>query len=475
MTRKILPLFAWIVMLCIAGCASGGRANINELENKGTVLKVQTPDWVKLYLQKGVAALQARPEYKDKYCIVGEETGTNRQFVIAWADQASAQQRIGSLLRTNIASRYSAAVNASAQSSGSQSASGTYQQEIDNVLSAVVNVSYSGAQREADWWSLRRRYDPDNKEIFSDEYTAYVLYTIPKAELNRQIALALETSVRADSALYDITVALARDILLQGYNEDELSNTAAVTRTATASYNPPGTPAAQAINEMLPTDEYAIGTDVAASILSRYSLWNNNPRLTQYINMICSALVINSPNPALFNGYHAAILDSQEINAFATPAGHIFLTRGIINAAKSEDALAAVIAHEVAHIQLRHGIRAIKTNRDMADWVAQFNQAGASTIASAINNGYSQTQEFDADITALSLLAAAGYNPSGLIDMLKELQKIQPGVSGGFNTTHPSPTSRLVNAQIAAARYPQTTNDRAYNARQTRFNAIKAE
>jgi hypothetical protein len=127
------------------------------------------------------------------------------------------------MLRTNIASEYQARVQGAAQSQGganSSTAAGTssgeYRQEIDNIINAIVNVSYSGAQREADWWSLRRRYDPDQKDVFSDEYTAYVLYTIPKAALNRQVAQALETSVSADSALYQITIDMARQILQEG-------------------------------------------------------------------------------------------------------------------------------------------------------------------------------------------------------------------------------------------------------------------
>jgi len=461
------------VLITFTSCATGNKPNYTGLENKGTVMGILTPDWVKLYIEKGVSALQALPDYKDKYCIVGEETGTNRQFVISWADQASAQQRIGSLLRTNIASRYQAAVSGSSLSSDG-GVSGQLQQEIDNILSAVVNVSYSGAQRESDWWVLRRRYDIDNREIYSDEYTAYVLYTVPKAEMNRQIAQALETSARADSALYDITIALARDILLQGYDADELADTAAITRMAVTSYNPPGSPTAVALSEISLIDEYAIGRDAAAAILTQYRLWNSSPRLNQYINSICSALVINSPSPALYNGYHVGILDSAEINAFATPGGHILITRGLINAAQSEDALAAVIAHEIAHIQLRHSIRAIQASREIGDWLLQFTFSGASTVASAISNGFSQTQEFDADITAMSLLSAAGYNPNGLIEMLRELQRIQPGIGGGFNATHPSPSSRLVNAQIAASRYAQRSDSRANSARQSRFNAAKA-
>jgi hypothetical protein len=208
----------------IAGCASKGpKVVVQELENKGTSMNVATPDWIKLYTAQGISKVQAQAEFKDKYCIIGEETGVNKQFVLAWADNFSAQQRIGAMLRTNIASEYQAKVQGAAQSQGGAnsttaagSGSGEYNQQIDNVINAIVNVSYSGAQREADWWSLRRRYDPDQKGVFSDEYTAYVLYTIPKAELNRQVAHALETSVKADSALYQITIDLAKQILTSG-------------------------------------------------------------------------------------------------------------------------------------------------------------------------------------------------------------------------------------------------------------------
>jgi hypothetical protein len=192
-----------------------------EMENKGTAMNVPTPDWIKTFLSSGISAVQS--QFKDRYCIIGQETGVNKQFVLAWADNFSAQQQIGAMLRTNIASKYQAAVDGTAQSSGGAGSSGAagtgsgdYKQAMDNSINAVVNVSYSGAQREADWWILTRRYDPDQKDVYTDEYTAYVLYTIPKAELNRQIAAALETSVSRDSVLYDVTIALANDILRNG-------------------------------------------------------------------------------------------------------------------------------------------------------------------------------------------------------------------------------------------------------------------
>ncbi|MDR0474860.1 MAG: M48 family metalloprotease [Treponema sp.] len=500
MINKIkIVLFFTTIVVAVCGCkgSPGVKVPTNEIENKGTAMGVPAPDWVKNYLGKGVSGLQAIKEYSDKYCFVGEESGVNRQFVLSWADNASAQQRIGAMMRTNIASRYEAAVQGTAVSGVLPS--GDYKQEIDNTLNAVVNVSYSGAQREADWWSLRRRYDPDNKEIYTDEYTAYVLYTVPKTEMNRQTAFALETSVNKDSRLYDITIAIARDILLQGANGIAEGVGPRPPKEAVQSaadfYDPPGTPVARALEEITPPEEYTVGREAAASILASYRVLNSQPALIEYANNICAAIVINSPKPVLYNGYHVALLDSPEINAFATPGGHILVTKGLIAAAKSEDALAAVIAHEIAHIQLQHGFRAIKANRltreiiaagaeavqsaarakdeDISEWIGIFNDSGADMVTTLMQNGYSQAQEFDADIIAISLLVAAGYSPAGLIDMLKELERIQAqSPSGaGFIRTHPSPASRRINAEIAAARYQGLADNSSF--RQKRFAAIK--
>jgi len=243
---------------------------------------------------------------------------------------------------------------------------------------------------------------------------------------------------------------------------------------------------ANAAEDITPEQEYYIGRAVAANILKKYSLWRNGPALTAYLNRICGAIVINSSKPEIYNGYHVAILDSNEINAFATSGGHIFLTRGLIGSAKSEDSLAGVIAHEIAHIQLQHSIKAIKTSRithalmvtgasaagavsgyDVNEMTSIFNETVGDIVGTLVNNGYSQTQEFEADSKALSLLAGAGYNPRGLIEMLKELEKTQKGQSGGFNKTHPSPDKRLASAERALAIQPKVTDTSSY--RKARF------
>jgi len=216
----LLVTFSLLLIIGMLGCASKTKVRVIEIENKGSITGVSTPNWVKDYISNGISKVQSQREFRDKYCIIGEQSGANRQFVVDFADHFSAQQRIGAMLRTSIASEYQARVQGLSQLAGlgapASANTSSYQQEIDSVINAIINVSYSGAQRESDWWSLRRRYDPDKEGVFTDEFTAYVLYTIPKGELNLQVARALETSISRDSALYDVTIEMARNILQNG-------------------------------------------------------------------------------------------------------------------------------------------------------------------------------------------------------------------------------------------------------------------
>ena len=244
----------------------------------------------------------------------------------------------------------------------------------------------------------------------------------------------------------------------------------------------------KAAEDITPEQEYYIGRAVGANILSTYKLQNNWPAMVAYANYICNALIINSPRPEIYNGYHVNILDSDEINAFATSGGHIFLTRGLISGATSEDTLASVIAHEVAHIQLQHGLKAIKNSRfnqavvvtatsatsaatgyDVEELTNTFGLSVNEIITTMVTNGYSREQEFEADTTAMSLMALAGYEPSSLLDMLKILEKTQSGKTGGFNKTHPTPSQRIANAQKTVGNF-KVPDTRSY--REARFGWV---
>ena len=241
--------------------------------------------------------------------------------------------------------------------------------------------------------------------------------------------------------------------------------------------------------EITPEGEYYLGRAVAATLLTRYSLQTNMPVTTAYLNHIAHALVVNSIRPELFHGYRVAILDSDEINAFATPGGHIFLTRGLVASAISEDTLAAIIAHEIAHIQLAHGFEAIRNshiNQAFAQAAFDVGSAAAGYDLSRITEtfgisvdvvvdvmlrGYSREQEFDADSVGMSLLALAGYDPFALIEALQVLQRTQVGRAGGFNATHPSPADRITHAQTVVGNF-DVPDTRPY--RLARFISVRA-
>jgi predicted Zn-dependent protease len=218
-------------------------------------------------------------------------------------------------------------------------------------------------------------------------------------------------------------------------------------------------------------DEYYLGRAVGVNILDSYTPWNN-PDLTRYLAKICGALAVNSPRPEIYNGYHVMILDTEDLNAFATPGGHIFITRGLVEISNSEDTLAAVIAHELAHIQLRHGteiINQLKLTRSLTETGSRaaaiaareasledrkilFGNSVIELTNALFKNGYSRTQEFAADHYAIALLAATGYQPEALIDMLTLLEKAS-GQDRGLYATHPGPALRIRNAERLIGRY----------------------
>lgn len=228
----------------------------------------------------------------------------------------------------------------------------------------------------------------------------------------------------------------------------------------------------KAATPITPENEYYIGRSVAANILGTYKIYDN-PKATKYVNMVLQTLVLNSDCLGMYKGYRAAILDTKQINAFATPGGHILVTRGLLEYTDSEDALAAVLAHEISHINLQHGLNAIKTDRwtnaavavtgavlssineDLATIVVSFDETISTLVTTVVNTGYSKEQEYEADVQALSVMSSAGYNPHAMKDMLTLLKAKSSRSSGGFVSTHPSASSRLRKVKKALKKHKE--------------------
>ena len=222
--------------------------------------------------------------------------------------------------------------------------------------------------------------------------------------------------------------------------------------------------------EITDEEEYYIGRSVAALILSKYPVYQNEP-LTRYVNLIGTAVAGFSSRPVTYAGYHFLILDSAEINALAAPGGFVFITKGLLTVCRDEEMLAAVLAHEVGHVAGKHGLQAIKQSRLLdvfktlgSQAVAAYTPAQLSQLTDLfqgaltdiagqlIEKGYDRKLEYEADAYSVKFTRATGYNPNGLDEFLQGLAKesAAQGVKGWFKT-HPTPDQRLdkVRRQIA--------------------------
>lgn len=241
---------------------------------------------------------------------------------------------------------------------------------------------------------------------------------------------------------------------------------------------------AKAAEDFTPEQEYYIGRSVGAVIVSRYRPYRNE-QANAYLNVLGQALAQASDRPETFGGYRFLVLDSDEINAFAAPGGLIFVSRGMLRSCDGEDAVAAVLAHEIAHVQLRHGIRSIEQSRktealkvlavegtktfgkkELADLTKTFEDSIGDITSTLINNGYSRSFEREADADAVRILSRVGYDPNALAAMLREMGKrLKPG-GLDFAKTHPSPASRIEDILSTGAGGPSPP---APPARQARF------
>jgi len=246
---------------------------------------------------------------------------------------------------------------------------------------------------------------------------------------------------------------------------------------------------AQAVRPMTEQEEYYVGRAVAATILGRYRLYSNE-RLTAYVNSVGQALALASDRPYTFGGYHFAILDTEEANALACPGGMIFITRGMLKRAQNEDQLAAILAHEVAHVNHRDGLAAIQKSRwaealsilgsetarklggaEMTKLVSLFEGSVDDVAKTLLVNGYSREQEMGADLGALAFLNRLGYSPYALPDSLERMAREQTGGSKqGIFATHPGMDQRLSQSKSVIVQNKWTRKDDP--ARNRRFREL---
>ena len=237
--------------------------------------------------------------------------------------------------------------------------------------------------------------------------------------------------------------------------------------------------------DITPEQEYYIGRTVAATVLLGYKPLQADD-LNDYVNRIGQALAQFSTRPETFGGYHFLVLDSDDINAFAAPGGLILATRGLLECCQTEDELAAVLAHEIGHVEKLHGLRAIRTGRlnsaltilaveagknlageNLAEVTKAFDESINDITTTLMNSGYSRKLEFEADAAAIGILKQAGYQPGALVAMLENMAKSWDSSRKDFAATHPPPADRI--AELKKAKVESSKETAA--ARQKRFDA----
>ncbi len=178
--------------------------------------------------------------------------------------------------------------------------------------------------------------------------------------------------------------------------------------------------------EMSDDDEIALGKKVDEYIRHQFYL-RNDPELNKTINDITQKLTAVSDRKTL--PFTCDIIQSYSINAFSAPGGHVYLTDGLLKFAETEDEVAGIIGHEVAHASLRH---VSKLYREFMGILSRRDKGTGFVETLLLFNSHLEEFEQEADTTGVLYAHKAGFNPNGLPDFLERHLNllIQNGVLG---------------------------------------------
>jgi predicted Zn-dependent protease len=192
---------------------------------------------------------------------------------------------------------------------------------------------------------------------------------------------------------------------------------------------------------------------------------SGNPGTSAFVRCVAGRITgeIN-PAQAQSRNWEVQVFTSDDVNAFALPGGKIGVYTGLLKVARTQDQLAAVIGHEVAHVLARHANERVSTAYTTE---AALTAVGTSGLVSPQLMGlmglgtqvgvllpFSRTQETEADLLGLDLMARAGFDPRQSIALWQNMSASHKGgAPPEFMSTHPSDASRIakLNARLPSA------------------------
>ena len=222
-----------------------------------------------------------------------------------------------------------------------------------------------------------------------------------------------------------------------------------------------GKKAVTASKDIQPDQEYTVGRNIAAQVLAKYPPIED-ATLIKKVNLIGQALAFKSDRPSIFNGYSFMVVQSEEPNGFATPGGHVFITKAMIDLCESDDHLAAILSHEVGHVVAGHGAAIIKKSRQAdllltagselaqhkgGDDASLFAPIAKDLLQKVVEKGYGREQELEADGIGIITLQNAGFKPEAMIEMLSKIEKKFGMLDLPFFKSHPRPEVRIAHAK----------------------------
>lgn len=234
-----------------------------------------------------------------------------------------------------------------------------------------------------------------------------------------------------------------------------------------------------------PAQETAVGTAMSQEVADQIGLYQD-PVLGRYVDSVGQRLVTRlGATPYTFR---FAIVDQFEPNAFASPGGYIYISRGLLAQMNNEDELAGVLAHEISHVTRRHHARQVGrsigaglftlpgraigvVSEDLGNMInTPIEYAGQVYLAS-----FSRGQETEADQYGLSLAASAGYRPLALADALEGIERTLYLLTGErhqatYLDTHPTTPQRVADINSLAASLVVAADAPLANPNQFRWN-----
>ena len=236
--------------------------------------------------------------------------------------------------------------------------------------------------------------------------------------------------------------------------------------------------------KMSDADERKLGEEVSAKLRQEFGVYQDK-EVARYVALVGQVLAQGSSRPGL--DWQFIVLDTDGVNAFASPGGLVHITRGALGLIRNEAELAGVLGHEITHVTAKHTIRAIQKGKMVSLTADEVGSSGGlaqsvvSRLAEAaysniINNKFDRNDEVESDKVGIGLASKAGYAPGALSDVLKRLEdrnKNQEQPNGMF-ASHPLIKDR-VDSIAKVIRDDKLTGSATVAARYTKYITFEAK